>query len=461
MRRFYQVLLIAFVVKTILAIWLPFSNDESYYWVWGHHPQWSYFDHPPMVGWIFWLGTWFESFGNSARLPGVWLGFLTLLIWNKILEPFLHEKKRTFWLIFMLASPFFGLGSLIITPDVPLLFFWSLSLLLLLKCLEKPSALMYAALGAALGLGFCSKYMIVVFVPTAISWLAFTRARKQVQWHLLPLTAVFGLTFCLPVIYWNSQHDWASFRFQLNHGLDSEKWNPGWPLEYFGGQILILFPTVVWFAARGLIHQTDRKSARDETRSTSFLHFFGWFPLAFFFYTSFKAHVEANWPIMAHPAILSLALVSAPNSKILRATAALWLTVQILVLTEVAHHWMPVDPRHLKTYEFTHFDVFIPEIEKHKPFYLGSYQSAAAVSYKMRQQTGNETYKLNGLNRRDFYDFVPASLPKSDSFWMGVEKDQPLPEWALKVGYRERQAYPLNDEFRVVEVERIAQDSHR
>jgi 4-amino-4-deoxy-L-arabinose transferase-like glycosyltransferase len=416
-----------------------------------------------MVGWIFWLGTWLESFGNAARLPGVWLGFLTLLIWNKILEPFLTEKDRSLWLIFMLASPFFGLGSLIITPDVPLLFFWSLSLLLLLKALEKPSALKYAALGATLGLGFCSKYMIVVFVPTALSWLAFTQARKQIQWRFVPLTAVVGLLFCFPVIYWNSQHDWVSFRFQLNHGLDSEKWNPGWPLEYLGGQILILFPTVVWFAARRWKGQSGKPTEPligERALSTNFLHFFGWFPLAFFLYTSFKAHVEANWPIMAHPALLSLAFLNAPNSKALRATAALWLTVQILVLTDVAHHWVPVDVRRLKTFEFTHFDVFIPEIERHQPFYLGSYQSAAAVSYKMRQQTKTETYKLNGLNRRDFYDFVPASLPKSDSFWMGVEKDQPLPEWALQAGYREHQAYPLNDEFRVVEVKRVAQDPH-
>ena len=43
---------------------------------------------------------------------------------------------------------------------------------------------------------------------------------------------------------------------------------------------------------------------------------------------------------------------------------------------------------------------------------VGSYQEAAAVSYKMRHQF----YKLAGMNRRDFYDFTPQSRPTGDRF---------------------------------------------
>lgn len=428
------------VLKTILAIKLPMSNDEAYYWVWGHHPQLSYFDHPPAVGWLMWLGTFFENIGNGARLPGVWLGHFTLLIWRKILEPFMNEDALCFWLVFALFSPFFGIGSLVITPDVPLLFFWSLSLLVLLKLVDHGDARHYAALGATLGLGFCSKYLIVLFVPTSLIWLAVSGKWRKIRWPLVLITIVVGVVFCFPVLWWNYKHEWASFLFQLDHGLKEKNWSISIPLEYLGGQILILFPIVAWMALR-----------RRETREASFLHFFGWIPLAFFFYTSFKARVEANWPLMGHPPLIALALLNAPGSKWLKATIAIWAFVLIGLVVEVNQHWIPVDERVLKTSEFKRFDVFMDLPAKHEGnFYLGSYQAAATVSYRLRRQI----YKLNGANRRDFYDFLPQSMPKGDTFYFGGELYQPLPDWALKAGFIEADRHRLNDDFRWVEARR-------
>ncbi len=447
MKRFYQLWSVGLVVKTALAIWLPLSNDECYYWVWGHHPQLSYFDHPGMVGWIFWLGTWLESFGNATRLPGVWIGHVTLLIWAAILRRVMNESALTKWLLFMLFSPFFGLGSLVVTPDIPLLFFWSLSLWILLKTIGKGSPQLYAALGLSLGLGFLSKYMIVIFVPTALIWLGASGEWRKIQWRWVPLTILLGLISCLPVFIWNAGHDWVSFRFQLDHGLQSEVWDWTWPFEYFGGQLLILFPLTVWCALR-----------KRPAPNLTFLSYFAWTPLVFFFLTSFKAHVEANWPIMAHPAFLALAFVNFPNSRLLKITLGVWIVAHVALIAEIEHHWLPVDATQLKTYEFTHFDVFLPDAQRSdQPFYLGSYQAAATVSYKLRRQF----YKIEGLNRRDFYDFIPESRPSRDSFLLGCENDQGLPEGVLKAGYREVSSVKLSSEFRVVEVKRIAQDSDR
>jgi 4-amino-4-deoxy-L-arabinose transferase-like glycosyltransferase len=442
--------ILALVIKTVLAVWLPFSNDEAYYWVWGHHLQWSYFDHPPMVGWLFWLGSWFETFGNAARLPGVWMGHLTLFIWYKILEPFLNEKTRLIWFLFILLSPFMGIGSLVITPDVPLLFFWSLSLLLLLKLLEKKTASLYLLFGASLGLGFCSKYMIVLFVPIAFLWLLGSGRWREIRWPYVALTILTGLIFSAPVLYWNWKHEWASFAFQLNHGLGREKRQMSWPIEYVGGQILLIFPPLIWLALR-----------RRESKAASFLRYFGWLPLAFFLYTSFRARVEANWPIMAHPALLSLAFLnciergeSSGPFKWLQSTAIIWTTALVLVLTELAYPWLPIDPKDLKTSEFSRFDVFLPQATRDPQMFMGSYQMAAAVSYKLRQQH----YKLAGMNRRDFYDFVPQSMPIGDSFLLGAETNQGLPEWVEKNGFETRVVQRLTDEFQILEVSRHAKD---
>ncbi len=431
MKRFSKVWLVALVVKTALAIWLPFSNDEAYYWVWGHHPQWSYFDHPPMVGWLFWLGTWIENIGNAARLPGVWLGHATLLIWHKILEPYLDESKQRLWLLFILVSPFFGGGSLIVTPDIPLVFFWSMSLLLLLRLLDQKSPLLYLALGAALGLGFCSKYMIVLFVPIALAWVFWSGRWRDVRWGFVPLTIVTGLLFCAPVLYWNWKHDWASFKFQLDHGLGSGSRYAMAPVEYVGGQIALLFPPIAWIAAQ-----------RREPKEARFLHFFGWLPLAFFFYTSFKSQVEANWPIMAHPAILALAFLNMRDWRWMKITMATWVLAHVLVFSEVVHHWIPVDPSKLKTNEFVRYDEFLEEARQPELLYLGSYQAAAAVSYKLRKQI----YKAPGLNRPDFYDYVPH-FPKDDTFKVIAEVSLQIPSWIPQRGYEVVEATRISNDY--------------
>jgi 4-amino-4-deoxy-L-arabinose transferase-like glycosyltransferase len=447
---FFRIWLIALVAKTAGAILLPFSSDEAYYWVWGHHPQWSYFDHPPMVGWLFWIGQLFENVGNGARLPGVWLGHATLFIWSIILKPILNEKQRAGWVLFMVLSPFFGVGALVITPDVPLLFFWSLAILVLLRLFDAHRSGLYIAFGVVLGLGFCSKYMMVLLVPIALLWLLWSGGWRRLRWRFVPLTIFFGLFFCLPVVYWNSQHEWTSFRFQLDHGLASATWNAIWPAEYLGGQILILFPTVAWLALR---------PSRDQ--NLRLLSFAGWLPILFFLYTSFNAHVEANWPIMAHPALLTLAFVNSVDSgkamKALHITMLVWATAALLVTSEAIHHWLPIEQDKLKTAEFARFDIFLPYANGEHELYLGSYQMAAAVSYKTR---GN-ICKLGGLNRRDFYDFLPQCFPTSDHFWLGREAIQPLPEWLVKKGYRELSIQQLSNEFQLVEVGRSAQGSGR
>src|SRR3954467_4373674 len=47
-------LLVAAVLafKIWLAWWFPVTGDEAYFIVWGVQPDWGYYDHPPMVGWL-------------------------------------------------------------------------------------------------------------------------------------------------------------------------------------------------------------------------------------------------------------------------------------------------------------------------------------------------------------------------------------------------------------------------
>jgi 4-amino-4-deoxy-L-arabinose transferase-like glycosyltransferase len=56
--KYLPVWLLQLFVLGFLASRLVFDvmvnpmGDESYYWMWGQHLDWSYFDHPPLHAWL-------------------------------------------------------------------------------------------------------------------------------------------------------------------------------------------------------------------------------------------------------------------------------------------------------------------------------------------------------------------------------------------------------------------------
>src|SRR3982751_342128 len=53
-----EIVALQLVVAIFLALRLYFDlnadlfGDEAYYWMWGQHLSWSYFDHPPLHAWL-------------------------------------------------------------------------------------------------------------------------------------------------------------------------------------------------------------------------------------------------------------------------------------------------------------------------------------------------------------------------------------------------------------------------
>lgn len=465
MKKFWQIWWLALAVKLAVGIFTPLSNDESYYWVWGHFPQLSYFDHPPMIGWIFSLGRLFDGWHSAVRIPSILLAHITLLIWLEIARP---QREPALWLLLLSLSPFLGIGSLIATPDVPLLFFWSLALLILLKWTQTTSDRykfgLSAALGFALGCGFCSKYQIVLFAPIALAWAVASRQFSLIRLkHILAVVSL-GLLASSPVLYWNARNQWASFAFQIHHGLASGPKSPWHSIslthffEYAGAQIALLLPTTIWLATRRSTAPPEQPSHL--LQRESLLKFFGWGPILFFAMTSLRAPVEANWPIMAYPALLSLAFnqaVTRARQRLNYFSISLWSVASFAVILQLTHPWLPIEAKKLKTYEFERFDALKPLTSQYSPLYFGSYQMAADISFKTKKQY----FKLPGMNRTDFYDFFSGNRPSCDKFWVAKENGQALPDWVTssQSSWHIERSLPIADEFTLVEVTCRAQHS--
>lgn len=396
-------------LKIILALYIPIFGDESYYWFWGQHIQLSYFDHPGMVGWLTAMGSklTFVPIAFMVRWPFVILGTLSFFLFIKILRQLKHEPHTIIWLcLFYLLNPMLGLGSIFATPDVPLVFFWSLSFWFTLQIMATQKTIYYVLLGLALGLGLCSKYHIVLFPISILLSLALSKQISMVQPKKLLLTILFGLIFSLPVIVWNYNNEWASFAFQLNHGFNGKRFTILWSLTYILGQIFIFNPFLIFQIYKSIRHSFISKSAVVQ-----------W---GFFLISSFRASVEANWPVTAHiQGLAGLKLDHKLKKWSLGYFVLIWLLLIGFLFTNYGQNKFNKIPNSIAAEKVWY------KISTYTPIYGPTYQ----MSSLLHLISGQQILKFNELSRFDFYDSGAFQKPTEKSFYVLKYDISIWPEW--------------------------------
>ncbi len=437
MKKIARLWLFLLLLKIILATFIPLFADEAYYWVWSKHLQLSYYDHPGMIAWLFSLGSFLDNIFQACRIPGVILGHFTLLIWFLILKDEIKEENYSHYIVGLSLIPLSGMGSLIMTPDLPLLFFWSLALFAFLKALKERSKNQernyYLLLGSALGLGFCAKYHIVLFPLAAFAYLILENKLKLINWKLLALSFVAFIAFSSPTWLWNLQHNFISFRYQLDHGLGKTTPSLLWPTRYLTDQLLLIFPPILILAL------TKMRRA-----NLSWLNYFTWTPFIFFFFSSFKGQVEANWTATAYPAIFSLAFIVAQTKEKLhwiKVTTATWLILFLATLSQFAFHWIPASSITKKMDEIYQYKPVVAAIKKQIPVFTSNYQMASLLSFYIKKPF----FKLYNVGRKDFFDYLPGSKPTTKEFYWSASNKTPLPTWAVNAGYEIIDEEPIKD----------------
>ncbi|AFV00892.1 ArnT family glycosyltransferase [Simiduia agarivorans] len=238
------------VVHLLVAPLSGLGVDEAHYALYGRFPDWSYFDHPPMVGWIHWL---FLHGGDSAfwvRLPALvlWL----CIFWQlKYLTQALYHSVATANLAVLLAAsaPLVQVLGFGLVPDTPLILCALLLARLVLAIDQSNGARLthWLLLGVLLGLAGLSKYT-AVFSALALLWVL--SSYRRFAWLASPgpwLAVVVAAVVVAPVFWWNWTHDWVSFEYQFNHGAKGE-WQGAKSLRY--AVILLLSYGPLWvFAA--------------------------------------------------------------------------------------------------------------------------------------------------------------------------------------------------------------------
>ena len=228
-QNFYYLLAALFLLRLFVIPQFGLGVDEAHYALYGMHVDLSYYDHPPLVGWVQYL--FMSIFGINefaVRLSAVIIGAITL--WSVYFLIYEITKKSTLALVGALAlsgSFMFNALFMMLMPDT-LLFALIIPIILATVSLSKnQSALNWLVLGLLLGIAGLAKYTAVLFV---IPILLFFIIKKQYKLFYSPkilIAIVPALLLISPVLLWNIQHDWISFTFQSEHvvGSNTIKWS--------------------------------------------------------------------------------------------------------------------------------------------------------------------------------------------------------------------------------------------
>jgi 4-amino-4-deoxy-L-arabinose transferase-like glycosyltransferase len=298
-------------LRLVAAAWTPLTFDEAYYWMWSKHLAGGYYDHPPMVALVIRAGTMIAGdteFG--VRLVSILLALpMSFAVYRAAEILFADVRVAASTAILLNVTLMAAVGTLIVTPDSPLLVASSFVLLFLAKVLETGRGAWWLAVGAAVGAALLSKYTALFFGVAILIWLLAVPTQRR--WLITPwpyLGGLAALAIFAPVILWNADHQWVSFVKQMGRAR-IEDFRQAFIAELVPTQIAFATPLVFILGAMGL-HALAWRSVGERPARLLIGALF-WTIVAYFVWHSLHARVEANWFAPVYPALAVAAAVAA------------------------------------------------------------------------------------------------------------------------------------------------------
>lgn len=323
-----------FLYAFLLRLWfigpLDLWPEEAYYWNYAQHLDFGYLDHPPMVAWLIGLST--RIFGDSefgVRFPAILAGAATAFISYRFARNLYGKTEALIALALVSVLPYFFFTGMLMTPDTPLMTCWAAALYFLERALFGGNREAWYAAGAALGLGFLSKYTIVLVGAATLVFLIIDKPSRRWFTRVEPYAAAaIAAVLSLPVVIWNVQHEWASFAFQSTRRLSA---GHHFSLPNLIGSIFVLLsPPGVWaaFTAMSAAARKDGGTWHlSSDRRTVFAAVYTLVPLSVFVVFSLMHSVKLNWtgplwfalvPLLAHRIAVAASGESANEMRVRR-----------------------------------------------------------------------------------------------------------------------------------------------
>lgn len=300
------------VLRIIVLVFskIDLHADEAQYWFWSRDLDFGYYTKPPMIAWVIAATT--SLFGNAewaVRLGSPLLSAGTAGLLYALARE-LYDARTAFWAgLSWLMIPAVLLASGLISTDLPLLFFWSLALYAFARLSRTGAAADAVLLGAAIGLGFLSKYAMIYFpLGMALAFALSGKARQALKPLPLVIAGGTALAVFAPNIWWNAQNDFHTLSHtSANANWGAEKFNFDELWEFFTSQFIVAGPLIFGFFLFALFRLGKRRAQAGEAwGADAMLLAFAVPPLVIISVEAFISRANANWAMAAYPSLMVL-----------------------------------------------------------------------------------------------------------------------------------------------------------
>jgi len=246
---------VATVLRCIFALLIELGTDETYYYTYALQLDWNHFDHPPLLGLLIRFFTlnlnWVNDF--SMRLGPIFLAAVNTWLIAKIATSLMNARAGLIAAILFTTSIFASIISgILILPDSIANTFWLAALYFMLQILKDPTSAntnYFLLLGLSIGLACLSKVHAVFLWFGFLAYIVFHQ-RVLLRRKALYLGLAISVICILPILYWNYQHDFITWKFHservsiLESGLRLDFF-----FQTFFGQIFYNNPLLVYLYA--------------------------------------------------------------------------------------------------------------------------------------------------------------------------------------------------------------------
>ncbi len=336
------VVIAVLALKLAIAGTLNLRSDEAYVWTWSEENALSFLDHPPMIAWFARLGT--ALFGQN--LLGVRLPTIVALLASELLLAD-TVRRRTGSLVaglsvvlMMEASIYFGVTGLSLEPSVPMILFLSLMFWGLGRLEETEDGRWWLLVGMAGGLALLSKYIALLFMPAVLLFVLVPRTNRKWMLTAWPWLAVLlAIVVFSPVLIWNAQHDWASFRFQGVRVTEGRDFSLVRFATFLTINLVAIGPILAPVAAVGVVIAGWRALRRGDGTVLALAAGFVTI-LAYLTVRSFTLTINTTWPVAMWPfGIAAMAtLLAAPTARWWRRLAVAGVLTGLLLSLVFDYH---------------------------------------------------------------------------------------------------------------------------
>ena len=261
---------ISALIRGFLAYFIEFGNDEVYYWTYAMYPDWSHFDHPPMVGFFIQLfsGNLFFTSEFFLRLSSVICMTINTYLMFLIGKQTKNEQTGFYAALLYTASVYaFVITGVFILPDTPLSIFTFLAVLFFVKYfqIENNGYLLLAGLFS--GLAMLSKYS-GAFIWIGVGLYVIFYSRKEFKNPFMYLSVIISAICLLPILIWNVNNEFISFTFHGNRVGFFGEFHPEYFLAELAGElgynnpvnyILVIIALIALMKGENYISETPKR----------------------------------------------------------------------------------------------------------------------------------------------------------------------------------------------------------